>query len=63
MHNHSNVTFRPCKRHSRVISAPRALAETEAIFETYWDYLAFALGIIFGSFAFGYAMKVYIFGF
>ena len=52
--------MRQPKRPSRVISAPRAQS---VIFETYWDYIAFALGIIFGSFAFGYAMKVYIFGF
>ena len=48
------------KRPSRVINAPRA---TVAVFQSYWDYLAFALGIIFGSFAFGYAIKVYLFGF
>lgn len=54
--------MRQPKRHSRIISAPRALAETEAIFQSYWDYFAFTLGIIFGSFAFGYAMKVYLFG-
>jgi hypothetical protein len=47
------------KRHSRVISSPHAQT---VIFQTYWDYVAFALGIIFGSFAFGYAMKVYLFG-
>lgn len=48
------------KRPSRVISIPSAQS---VIFETFWDYLAFALGVIFGSFAFGFAMKVYIFGF
>ena len=47
------------QRPSRTIVTPRAQS---VIFETYWDYLAFALGIVFGSFAFGYAMKVYLFG-
>ena len=48
------------KRHSRTISKPYAQT---VIFQSYWDYLAFALGIIFGSCAFGYAMKVYLFGY
>lgn len=59
MQQHRNETFRPSKRHSRVINHPYA---QQVIFQTYWDYLAFALGIIFGSFAFGFAMKVYLFG-
>lgn len=59
MHKHRNGTFRPSKRPSRVISIPSAQT---VIFETYWDYVAFALGVIFGSFSFGYAMKVYLFG-
>jgi hypothetical protein len=51
--------MRQPKRPSRVISIPSAQS---VIFETYWDYLAFALGIIFGSLAFGFAMKFYLFG-
>lgn len=55
------------KRPSRVItgtgrSVPTSPRAQSVIFETYWDYLAFALGIIFGSFAFGFAIKVYLFG-